>query len=111
LDALDAGLVVLGAGAFALFGPSRLGARMQEMTELIRTLAEGEGNLKQRLDTARLGNDETGDMGRWINSFLDSLDGIVGQVIQVTTRVRQDNDARTQQRGGAHHTRRCRNGA
>lgn len=106
LDALDAGLVVLGAGAFALFGPSRLGARMQEMTELIRTLAEGEGNLKQRLDTARLGNDETGDMGRWINSFLDSLDGIVGQVIQVTTRVRQDNDVMLARSSEAGHTTR-----
>jgi len=106
LDALDAGLIVLGAGAFALFGPNRLAGRMQEMTELIRTLAEGEGNLRQRLDTQRLGNDETGDMGRWINSFLDSLDGIVGQVIQVSTHVRQDNDVMLARSGEAGNTTR-----
>jgi methyl-accepting chemotaxis protein len=36
--------------------------------------------------------DESGDMGRWINSFIDSLDGVVGQVIQVSRHVRHDNE-------------------
>ena len=31
-------------------------------------------------------------MARWINSFIDSLDGVVGQVIQVSKHVRQDNE-------------------
>lgn len=85
-------LLLCGAWAFASCGPRRLAARMQEMTDLIRTLAEGEGNLRQRLDTSRLQRDESGDMGRWINSFIDSLDGVVGQMIQVSRHVRQDND-------------------
>jgi methyl-accepting chemotaxis protein len=63
------------------------------MTKVIRTIAEGEGNLRQRLDSSRLVNDETDDMGRWINSFLDNLDGIVGQVIQASLSVRQTNEA------------------
>ncbi len=62
------------------------------MTELVRTIAEGEGNLRQRLDTSRMANDETGDMGRWINSFIDNLDGIVGRVIGVSHNVRQTNE-------------------
>ncbi|RJG13415.1 methyl-accepting chemotaxis protein [Pseudomonas cavernicola] len=89
---LNGGLLVLGAWLFSTFGPSRLAARMVEMTEVIRTIAEGEGNLRQRLDSSRLGNDETGDMGRWINSFIDNLDGIVGQVISVSHCVKQTNE-------------------
>lgn len=85
-------LLMLGAWAFASFGPRRLAARMQEMTEVIRTLAEGEGNLRQRVDSSTMQRDESGDMGRWINSFIDSLDGVVGQVIQVSRHVRQDNE-------------------
>lgn len=85
-------LLVLGAFCFANFGPRRLAARMQEMTEVIRTLAEGEGNLRQRIDTARMPRDESGDMGRWLNSFMDSLDTVVGQVIHVSKHVRQDNE-------------------
>lgn len=89
---LNGGLLLLGAWLFSTFGPSRLAARMGEMTEVIRSIAEGEGNLRQRLDSERLGNDETGDMGRWINSFIDHLDGIVGQVIHVSHSVSQTNE-------------------
>nr|WP_272889229.1 methyl-accepting chemotaxis protein [Stutzerimonas stutzeri] len=92
LYVLNGLLLVPGAWAFASFGPRRLAARMQEMTEVIRTLAEGEGNLRQRVDASTMQRDESGDMGRWINSFIDSLDGVVGQVIQVSKHVRQDNE-------------------
>lgn len=92
LHALNAGLLLLGAWGFSAFGPQRLAARMQQMTDVIRTLAEGEGNLRQRIDTAQMPRDESGDMGRWINSFIDSLDTVVGQVIQVSRHVRQDNE-------------------
>jgi methyl-accepting chemotaxis protein len=70
-----------------------LANRLDEMTEVIRTIAEGEGNLAQRLDANQMANDETGDMGRWINSFIDNLDGIVGQVIKTSSNVSQTNDA------------------
>ncbi len=89
---LHALLLACGALYFRSFGPRRLATRLQEMTELVRTIAEGEGNLRQRLDTSRMSNDETGDMGRWINSFIDNLDGIVGQVISVSHNVRQTNE-------------------
>jgi methyl-accepting chemotaxis protein len=89
---LNGGLLLLGAWSFSVLGPRRLARRMVAMTEVIRTIAEGEGNLRQRLDCSRLGNDETGDMGRWINSFIDNLDGIVGQVISVSNSVRKTNE-------------------
>ncbi len=104
LHLLNGLLLLLGAWAFASFGPRRLAARMQEMTEVIRTLAEGEGNLRQRLDSSTMQRDESGDMGRWINSFIDSLDGVVGQVIQVSKHVRQDNELMLERSGEAGQT-------
>ncbi|GAA0787330.1 methyl-accepting chemotaxis protein [Marinobacterium sediminicola] len=56
--------------------------RLRDMTEVIRNLAEGEGNLSQRLDSEGIVADETGDLARWINSFVDNLDNIVAQVIR-----------------------------
>ncbi|MNE04321.1 Methyl-accepting chemotaxis protein PctC [compost metagenome] len=91
LDLLSLGLLVLFSLLFAAFGPRRLARRMGEMTGVIRTIAEGGGNLSQRLDRSRLANDETGDMGRWINSFIDNLDGIVGEVISASHSVGQTN--------------------
>lgn len=92
LYGLDALLLLLGTWLFSAFGPARLASRLGAMTEVIRTIAEGEGNLSQRLDRKRLDNDESGDMGRWINSFIDNLEGIVGQVINASHSVRQTNE-------------------
>ncbi|VVO27627.1 methyl-accepting chemotaxis protein [Pseudomonas fluorescens] len=91
---IDAGEVLsmlVAAVLFSTFGPKRLAARLNEMTGVIRTIAEGEGNLRQRLDTSRMANDETGDMGRLINSFIDHLDAVVGQVIKASHSVGKTN--------------------
>jgi methyl-accepting chemotaxis protein len=85
-------LSILGATiSFRLLGPKRLAARLSEMTHVIRTIAEGEGDLRQRLDTTRMANDETGEMGRWINSFIDHLDSVVGQVVKASSNVGTTN--------------------
>ncbi|VVP57217.1 hypothetical protein PS838_05786 [Pseudomonas fluorescens] len=76
---------------FSLLGPKRLAARLEGMTGVIRTIAEGEGNLRQRLDPTTMANDETGDMGRWINSFIDHLDSVVGQVVKASRNVGTTN--------------------
>ncbi|THG80603.1 methyl-accepting chemotaxis protein [Pseudomonas sp. A-1] len=91
LDLLDLGLLGLCGLLFAALGPRRLASRMGEMTAVIRTIAEGGGNLSQRLDRGRMANDESGDMARWINSFIDNLDGIVGEVIRASHSVGQTN--------------------
>ena len=94
------GISLLMVGVIALLykklTTNPLANRLDEMTEVIRTIAEGEGNLAQRLDTQQMANDETGDMGRWVNSFIDNLDGIVGQVIQSSNNVSQTNEAMLQ---------------
>lgn len=92
IDAAKIGGILVTALAFSALGPKRLANRMNSMTDVIRTIAEGEGNLRQRLDTATLVNDETGDMGRWINSFIDNLDAVVGQVIHASQSMRKTNE-------------------
>lgn len=72
-------------GSVLLFwriGIRPLSRRLGDMTEVIRNLAEGEGNLSRRLDPDGIVADETGDLARWINSFVDNLDRIVAQVIR-----------------------------
>lgn len=91
IDAMEVLGMVCAAALFSLLGPKRLAQRLSEMTGVIRTIAEGEGNLRQRLDTARMANDETGDMGRWINSFIDNLDSVVGQVVKASRTVGATN--------------------
>ena len=101
---VTAGIAVLTAIAFYQFGSNRLSTRVTEMSDVIRTIAEGEGNLKQRLELKRLNIDETGDLGKWINSFIDNLDGIVGHVISATENVRQTNDSMLGKNQDAMHT-------
>jgi len=104
VDGISAVMLLLGSWFFYRLGPARLSRRLDEMTEVIRTIAEGEGNLRQRLDTERMAADETGDMGRWINSFIDNLDGIVGQVIHAAGDVKSTNEEMLERNGEAHLT-------
>jgi methyl-accepting chemotaxis protein len=91
IDTLQVVSMMSAAVLFSLLGHKRLAARLKEMTSVIRTIAEGEGNLRQRLDTTRMANDETGDMGRWINSFIDNLDSVVGEVVKASRNVGNTN--------------------
>ena len=74
------------------------------MTEIIHALGEGGGNLKQRLDTRKLVADETGDLGRWTNSFIDNLDGIIGSVIRSANEVKQNSEQMLQRNDSANAT-------
>lgn len=84
--------VFVGNTLFRGLGTTPLRRRLTKMSDVIQGIAEGGGNLKQRLDTENLENDETGDLGRWMNSFIDNLDGTVGEVIEVSDNV---SDAKT----------------
>lgn len=92
-NSITAGAAVLSSFAFSLLGTNKVSNRLNNMTKVIRTIAEGEGNLTQRLEPKYIKHDETGDMSRWINSFIDNLDGIVGQVIHASSNVKQTNEA------------------
>ncbi|HBV66584.1 MAG TPA: methyl-accepting chemotaxis protein [Rhodopirellula sp.] len=75
--------------------------KLSAMAEVIRNIAEGGGNLRQRMDLSKMRRDETGDLARWINSFIDSLDGMVGQVIRLASDSRQASDQLMEQNRAA----------
>jgi len=83
--------VMLSVVLFWRLGVRPLSRRLEAMTEVIRNLAEGQGNLSQRLGGDQIVADETGDMARWINSFVDNLDGIVAQVIRAAADVDENS--------------------
>ena len=91
-DAVLAISMFAAAVIFNRLGPKRLATRLTSMTDVIRNIAEGEGNLRQRLEPSHMANDETGDLGRWINSFIDNLDAVVGQVILASNTVGKTNE-------------------
>ncbi|WP_440873853.1 methyl-accepting chemotaxis protein [Thalassotalea sp. PLHSN55] len=93
---------LLSCFVFSKLGTNRISKRLNKMTEVIRTIAEGEGNLTQRLNADKIKHDETGDMSRWINSFIDNLDGIVGQVIQASGNVKATNETMLSRNEEAH---------
>ncbi|ONF45490.1 methyl-accepting chemotaxis protein [Marinobacter lutaoensis] len=66
--------------------------KLADMADVIRNIAEGGGNLRQRIDLAKTRRDETGDLARWMNSFIDSLDGMVGQVLRLAHESRKASD-------------------
>lgn len=99
-----AGLLGVSSLLFLFLGPRRLSRRLRSMTGVIRELAEGEGDLSQRLDTSRMAKDETGDMARWINSFIDNLDNVVGDVIRASHAVGHTNAQMLDRNNSACHT-------
>ncbi|MCI0528741.1 MAG: methyl-accepting chemotaxis protein, partial [Nitrospira sp.] len=58
---------------------------LRETTAALRDIAEGEGDLTQRLEGSRTG--EMGELSRWFNAFMDKLQEIVTVVAQTTKAV------------------------
>ncbi|WP_232359159.1 methyl-accepting chemotaxis protein [Paraneptunicella aestuarii] len=82
-------VVITSAIVYSKRGLSRVSRRLHRMTDVIRGIAEGGGNLKQRLDIGSKSNDEITELGRWINSFIDSLDSTVSKVMGVSSEVKE----------------------
>ncbi|MGP7818222.1 methyl-accepting chemotaxis protein [Niallia sp. 01092] len=68
-------------------------SRLQQMTDIIRKIAEGGGDLTIRLDKKLLLNDETGALGRWVNNLIDSQDELMSKVKSVTLDVEETNQS------------------
>lgn len=59
---------------------SPVGRRLRDMVAVIRSIAEGHGNLSQRLNRQDASRDEVGVMALWVNSLIDNIDHTVGNV-------------------------------
>ena len=82
-QALSGAMLVAGWVAFYYAGVRRFSQRLMEQSGFFLTVAECGGTLKMRLKHECLVDDETGDLGRWINSFIDKVDDTVHQVMNV----------------------------
>ena len=80
-ESLNLALLGLGATAFYRLGSQPVVRRMREMGRMVRNIAEGGGNLAQRIRREEAVPDEPAMMAQWVNSFIDNLDRTVGQVI------------------------------
>lgn len=77
---------------------------VQVITESLKDIAQGEGDLTQRLQ--RKSEDELGDLVHWFNTFIDKLHNTIGEVIQVISPL---TDVAKRLNGVSHETERLSN--
>jgi methyl-accepting chemotaxis protein len=79
-------LVILFLGSFVLVRTISLSLR--RLTQMIQNIAEGEGDVTQRLEVAsQFGNDELGEVSHFFNLFMDKLQEILRGVVSHTNRL------------------------
>nr|WP_154984778.1 methyl-accepting chemotaxis protein [Paenibacillus xylanexedens] len=76
-------------GAFQLHRKqyNRVHGDLRSLSQFIRVNAEGKGDLTQRLDTNAFAQDESGELAKWINNMIDSLESIMLKVQRATVDV------------------------
>ncbi|MEM6460257.1 MAG: methyl-accepting chemotaxis protein, partial [Planctomycetota bacterium] len=78
--------MVIGAGVvFALLLSMMFGRPVKQLIERIRDIAEGEGDLTQRIDVNS--DDELGQLGRWFNQFVGRIHDVMAVVSGTTSEV------------------------
>ncbi|MCE5181872.1 MAG: methyl-accepting chemotaxis protein [Betaproteobacteria bacterium] len=87
MQAIIVSLLVTGGLAFYFRGVCPIIHRLNLMSGFFLQVAECSGSLKNRLDQTHFANDESGELGGWINSFVDKMDDTVQQVLKVAGRV------------------------
>jgi methyl-accepting chemotaxis protein len=75
---LISGVTLLVAVLVVFFVVTSATKPLQAVVSRIKDIAEGEGDLTQRLDQDR--RDEIGELARWFNTFLEKLEGIIARV-------------------------------
>jgi methyl-accepting chemotaxis protein len=91
-EILHFGFMAFGSLFFYRFSVAPMTERMREMARVVRNLAEGGGNLSQRLERKSAATDEISVMAQWVNSFVDTLDSTVSRVIMATDEINLNHD-------------------
>ncbi len=58
---------------------------LHQLAEAFKDIAEGDGDLRRRLDAGR--KDEIGEVAEGFNTFVDKLTNVLGKVVELTQRV------------------------
>jgi methyl-accepting chemotaxis protein len=59
--------------------------RLDDVVSRMKDVAEGEGDLTKRIEITS--DDEVAELGRWFNTFMDKLQGLVIQVAESTSQI------------------------
>lgn len=65
--------------------------RVNHVSNIVQKIAEGEGDLTLRIDQSLLSNDETGELARWVNSFVDTQSNLIKKIQISSHDVQQTN--------------------
>ncbi len=74
------GVVIVSMGCAWFIVTSAVIRPMGNTVNMLRDIAEGEGDLTKRLEIRS--NDEMGDVAKWFNSFIENLQSIIGDFAQ-----------------------------
>jgi methyl-accepting chemotaxis protein len=69
--------IVLGT-AIAYYTAKSIAQRLQQTVVILKDIAQGEGDLTRRVDDSR--TDELGVLGKWFNTFIGKIEGLVSQI-------------------------------
>jgi methyl-accepting chemotaxis protein len=87
-------MLLLGGVLFHRIGIAPMARRLHQMSHVLRSIAEGGGDLSQRLPPAQAHqNDELSVLSQWTNSFIDNLEQIVRRVMQTNKEIGKSNTA------------------
>ncbi|MCK9989689.1 MAG: hypothetical protein RugAbin2_00703 [Rugosibacter sp.] len=85
-------MLLLGGVLFHRVGLAPMSRRLHQMSHVLRSIAEGGGDLSQRLPPAQAHqNDELSVLSQWTNSFIDNLEQIIRRVIQTNQEIGKSN--------------------
>ena len=91
--ALQLATLAVSAWSFHALVAKPLSTRLMSLNRTLNSLAEGGGNLSQRLPRSESRGDETTVMAQWINSFIDNLEQIIHGVIKTSRGIDTTNAA------------------
>ncbi|GAA4339453.1 methyl-accepting chemotaxis protein [Pigmentiphaga soli] len=85
--------VAVSTWAFRRWGVKPVSSRIRRTSAVIRGIAEGGGNLTQRLPAVDGRIDETTTVAQWVNSFIDALDRTIGRVVRTSGEIHSTNQS------------------
>lgn len=85
-------LILLVSGGVIWFTARTILSPIHLTSAMIRDIAQGEGDLTQRLSVS---GDEIGELSRWFNTFVEKLQDVIGQVKTNITIINSSSDELT----------------
>jgi len=98
----QAGSLILAGSLFYQLALKPISARLAKTNLMLQTVAEGGGNLALRFERPGVLRDEITEIAQWLNSLIDNLGGILGQVKLINSEV---SDTNASLRGTSQSTR------